>query len=120
MKQIADSSTTYSVAHMIASPAVVTETHGVVTLDDGLYDIQDVTNDHQLLVMFTNTADYAVRLPKGLPLGKLRLTSADTMTVEAIQKESSPINPALSISSIAVEDDVSEHSIDHYLSDQLG
>jgi hypothetical protein len=118
MKEIAESST-YSVAHMIASPAVVAETNGVVTLDDGLYDIQDVTNDNKLLVMFKNTADYVIRLPKGLPLGKLRLTSNDAMTVEAVQKECPTIESPVSISSIAVEDDVSEHSIDHYLPEQI-
>ena len=114
MKAIADG-VTDSVAHMIASPAVSAETDGVVTLDDGLYDVQDVASDNQLLVMFKNTADYAIRLPKGLPLGTLRLTSSDAMTVEATQKEDSAFN----VSTITVEDDVSEQSIDHYLPGQI-
>jgi hypothetical protein len=117
VKEIIQSSTN-SVAHMIASPAVVAETDGVVTLDDGLYDVQDITSDNKLLVMFTNTADYAVRLPKGMPLGKLRLTSADAMTVEAAHGDCPPVDPSLNVASIVVEDDVSEHSLDHYLSDE--
>jgi hypothetical protein len=113
VKQIA-ADQSCSVAHMIASPAVNLMTDGVVTLDDGLYDVQNVANDSALLIMFTSTADYPIRLPKGTPLGKLRLTSEDTMVVEPAEKK----NCSTDIAAITVEDDVSDVPIDHYLSDE--
>jgi RNase H-like domain found in reverse transcriptase/Reverse transcriptase (RNA-dependent DNA polymerase)/Integrase zinc binding domain len=106
----------YTAAYMEAAPNVAQQTDGNVTIEDGLYDVQQVTNTGQVLVQFRNSSQHAIRVRKGTLLGRLHLSSDDDITSQRLRlSNDDEQKTAVAIANISVQDDVSDNPIDHYL-----
>jgi len=115
--RLATDDTSLNTVYMRASNVVKDQTNGAVTVADGVYDVSQIANKRTVPIQFHNTSPHAIRIRKGTVIGQLQLSSDQDLQVQFIthKQDNNEQQHTANISSITVQDDVSQEPIDHYL-----
>ena len=115
LQRLSSEDTHLNTIYMRSLDVVKDQTNGAVTVADGVYDVSQIIDNKNALVQFNNTSPHSVRIRKGTVIGTLQLSSDENLQVQFITHKHENENRITNISSITVQDDVSQEPIDHYL-----
>ena len=115
LNQLTTADTSLNTIYMRASDAVKEQTNAAVTVADGVYDVTQIMNKRKAPIQFHNTSPHAIRICKGTVIGQLQLSNDKDLHVQFITHKENNEQHTADISSITVQDDVSQVPIDHYL-----